>query len=252
MNKQLLTAGEHVSIASRASAAALRHGGRDYIRDADDLPDTPRVLTLSDLLQGVFTLTLKTKNGDELGLSARMVTVIIAVLGTLLLGLGGTAFYLVSGVSELKSAMIYERESRTRQENDMREYTTRVISAFTTFNAYVAADSKEDAKVFTMLSRDQQRELTEWRMSNPRPQLPSPDDLRFKFRNNNDQQEQQEEGIKLNVGSSLQNNLMRWGGFGAGQGLPDQKPWRVCGFGVGRQCAGLGASTSDRSYPLIR
>lgn len=213
MYKQLLTAGGNVSLASRANAAALRHGGRDYIRDADDLDRTPQILTLSDLLQGVFILTLKTRNGDEMALSGRMVTVIITTLGALLLAIGGTAFYLVSGVSELKSAMVYERESRTRAENDMREYTSRVISAFTTFNAYVAADSKEDAKVFTMLSRDQQRELTEWRMANPRPRLPNPDDFRFRQpqdQQQDKQQDKQEEGIKLNVRSSLQNDLVFW------------------------------------------
>lgn len=172
---QLLTAGENVSFASRASAAADRHGGRDYIRDANDIDRTPRVLTLSSLLQGVFTLNLKTKNGETLSVPIPVWGFLI----TILLAFCAGAYTLIANSTAANTKVDMALRDLTEIKAMQRESDQRLAVAFETTNAYISAHTSKVQFMTGLLTPTQQRQVNEWDRAHPAPKPPDPDIFRF-------------------------------------------------------------------------
>lgn len=160
------------------------------------MPDKPRVLTLSDILQGVFTLNMKTRNGDPVELSGKIIT----VLATLLLALGGCAFYLVFTTATVAARQETEARIRERDmteiKDTLRDYQAQVVSGFVTTQAYIAANSNKVQFMTGLLTREQQERVRRYEEANPLPKLPNPE--QFKFRPPAKQPNENEEGSQVN------------------------------------------------------
>jgi hypothetical protein len=165
------------------------------------MPAARRILTLSDLLQGVFTLNMKTKGGDPVELSGKIIT----VLATLLLALGGCAFYLVYTTATVAARQETEQRIRERDmaelKDTLRDYQAQVVSGFITTQAYIAANSNKVQFMTGMLTREQQERVRRYEEANPMPRLPDPE--QFKFRPPTKQPAQSNEKGANDVGSSL-------------------------------------------------
>lgn len=184
MSEQTLT---HVNARRSAIRNANRHGGRNYL-DEIERGNAPEILTLSDVLQGDIGLTLKTKSGNELQLSARIIT----VLGVLLFACASSAFYLIYTTATVATSQRYEAEIRARDSAElkamMREYQGQVVSGFVTTQAYISAHSNKVQFMTGLLTKEQQARVTQFDVANPMPPLPDPD--RFKFRERIQQQQE--------------------------------------------------------------
>lgn len=232
----LLTAGngEHVNVQRRASAAADRHGGRDWIREVEATARGPRILTLPDILQGVFNLTFKDKNGDEFKLPTPVWVALIALAGVFLSGVvafcaGGAYLIRSSTDSNTKVDMALRDLARIEQKIEKQDSDAQVRAQ--TSDAYSAALSNKVQFMTGLMSRDQQRQISQWERANP---LPKPPDSKRRAKPSEQPTQDNEEGSQANyVRSSLQNHFMLRQGFGRSPGLHDPQPGRISRTGSG-------------------
>jgi hypothetical protein len=169
--------------ALKAATRTARGGNPDWMAEVEGLPAAePRSIGLSELLQGDVALTLKTKDGGDVQLSGR----IISVLGILLLACASCAFYLIYTTATVATAQRYESEIRARDSAElktmMRDYQAQVVSGFVTTQAYMAAHTNKVSFMTALLSKEQQRQVREYELTHPMPSPPSPES--FKFREN--------------------------------------------------------------------
>jgi cell division protein FtsB len=189
-----------VNATNRALAHADRHGGRVYLDEIERDP-APEILTLSDVLQGEIALTLKTRNGSELQLSTRIIT----ILGGLLLACASCAFYLIYTTATVATSQKYEAEIRAKDYAElkrdnaelkglMRDYQAQVVSGFTTTQAYISANSNKVQFMTGLLSREQQRAVNEYDRTHPTIKPPDPDTFKFRDRQPDNTNEHESEG----------------------------------------------------------
>lgn len=194
-----------MSLASRASAASDRHGGRDYIRDVNSLPArTPRVLTLTSLLQGVLNLNLKTKEGETLNVPIAVWGILVTILLAFCAGAGTLVYNSATANAKVEMALRDLTELKSMQ----RESDQRLAVAFETTNAYISAHTNKVQFMTGLLTREQQDRVYKYERANPVPKPPDPDMFRFKKPPAQDNQNN-EEGIQHYVRSGLQNHLVQ-------------------------------------------
>jgi len=199
-NQLLLTAGkgEHVNVQQRASAAADRHGGRDYIREVEATAQTPRVLTLSDILQGVLSVNMKTRDGDAVQFSVKTLLAVAA----LIISLGGAAFYLVFTTATVAARQETEAAIRARDNAELKEilrdYQAQVVSGFVTTQAYIAANSNKVQFMTGLMTREQQERVRRYEEANPLPKLPDPEQFKYRQPRKGAPSDENEEGSQIN------------------------------------------------------